>query len=204
MFYYQNSPVTVWSVKEERVIYYQIMAQSSKKRKQRSLEEVTLKGTASEASVTSMEAMATSVEAMAATKVEAETGIHDMAQSLRKKRRSLKEAMASEASMTSAESTKAVKAAETGILVHNVDRPRGLAVDWIHLNLYFIDGLRTSIFIVKMKTTETGMYRLSQKTCFLWLLENLESTHNAHYKTMPWLEISIDGCRIWLFVGKIW
>ena len=149
------------------------MAQSSKKRKQRSLEEVTLKGTASEASVTSMEAMATSVEAMAATKVEAETGIHDMAQSLRKKRRSLKEAMASEASMTSAESTKAVKAAaeaekaaETGILVHNVDRPRGLAVDWIHLNLYFIDGLRTSIFIVKMKTAETGMYRLSQKICF--------------------------------------
>ena len=167
MFYHQNSPVTVWSVKEERVIYYQKMAQSSKKRKLRSLEEATpLKGTASEASMTS-------VEAMAATKVEAETGIHDMAQSSRKKRGSPKEAMALEASMTSAESTKAVKAAseaakaaETGILVHNVDRPRGLAVDWIHLNLYFIDGLRTSIFIVKMKTAETGMYRLSLKICF--------------------------------------
>ena len=127
---------------------------------------MTLKGTVSEASMASVEAMAT-------TKVEAETGIHDMAQSSRKKRRSLKEAMASEASVTSAESMKAVKAtteaakaAETGILVHNVDRPRGLAVDWIHLNLYFIDGLRTSIFIVKMKNAETGMYRLSQKICF--------------------------------------
>ena len=70
--------------------------------------------------------------------------------------------------MTSAESMKAAKKAvaaeaETGILVHNVDRPRGLAVDWIHLNLYFIDGLRTSIFIVQMKAAENGMYRLTQK-----------------------------------------
>ena len=38
----------------------------------------------------------------------------------------------------------------TGILVNNVTEPRGLCVDWIRLHLYFIDGLRKSINIVKM------------------------------------------------------
>ena len=51
-----------------------------------------------------------------------------------------------------------MEASNTGILVHNVDRPRGLAVDWIHLNLYFINGLRKTIFIVKMEATKNGMH----------------------------------------------
>ena len=54
--------------------------------------------------------------------------------------------------------SEAIEASNTGILVHNVDRPRGLAVDWIHLNLYFIDGLRKTIFIVKMEATKNGMH----------------------------------------------
>ena len=54
--------------------------------------------------------------------------------------------------------SEAMEASNTGILVHNVDRPRGLAVDWIHLNLYFIDGLRKTIFIVKMEATKNGMH----------------------------------------------
>ena len=56
--------------------------------------------------------------------------------------------------------SEAIEASNTGILVHNVDRPRGLAVDWIHLNLYFINGLRKTIFIVKMEATKNGMHNV--------------------------------------------
>ena len=65
--------------------------------------------------------------------------------------------------------SEAIEASNTGILVHNVDRPRGLAVDWIHLNLYFIDGLRKTIFIVKMEATKNGMHTApyGSENCFL-------------------------------------
>ena len=38
----------------------------------------------------------------------------------------------------------------TGILVSDVDQPRGLAVDWLAKNLYFINGLTKTIHVVKI------------------------------------------------------
>lgn len=77
VFYEGQTPIAVWSVKEEDVIYYQRMSKSKEKR-----------------------------------------------------------------SLEATEST--------GILVNNVTQAQGLVVDWLQLQLYYIDGLRKSISVVKI------------------------------------------------------
>ena len=49
------------------------------------------------------------------------------------------------------ERSKRSEQASTRILVDQVDLPRGLAVDFIDLNLYFINGLDKSVSVVKIK-----------------------------------------------------
>jgi low-density lipoprotein receptor-related protein 1 (alpha-2-macroglobulin receptor) len=81
VFYDDQVPIAVWSVKEERVIYYQKMGPGQQR-------------------------------------------------------------------------SKRLAASTTGILVDDVDQPRGLAVDWLSMNLYFIDGLKKSIQLVKIEDTK--------------------------------------------------
>ena len=50
-------------------------------------------------------------------------------------------------------SKRAFDSNDVNTLVKNVDDPKGLAVDWLARNLYFINGLTKNVHVIKIENT---------------------------------------------------